>query len=219
MIRTARAMPTTETALIGRAEPIATDTYHFVSGKAIKGPYPVGYEVACFAMGCFWGVERLFWRAPDVWVTAVGYAGGFTPNPTYGEVCTGMTGHAEAVRVVFRSGGFCNLLKLFWENHNPTQGMRQGQDIGTQYRSIIFYYSGAQHEAAQRSLELYRAALADIISAPLTTELKAATEFYFAEADHQGYLAKNPAGYCGLVGTGVSCDIARELGPQPSSVI
>jgi peptide-methionine (S)-S-oxide reductase len=197
------------TALKGRPEAIPTARAHFVSGRALKGPYPDGAELARFAMGCFWGAERIFWSAPGVWVTAVGYAGGSTPNPTYQEVCSGRTGHAEAVLVVYDPGAvsYPALLKLFWEGHDPTQGMRQGADIGSQYRSAIHTYSGAQALAAQAALEAYDAALKAAGVGPITTEIQPAGPFYFAEDYHQQYLAKNPAGYCGLGGTGVACPV------------
>ena len=202
------AMPDRETALPGRPAPIATAELHFVNGRPLKGPYPDGTETAMFAMGCFWGVERLFWTLPGVWVTAVGYAGGLTPNPTYQETVTGMTGHAEAVRVVFDPDAisYRDLLKVFWEEHDPTQGMRQGNDVGTTYRSAIFTYGASQEQAAEETRAAYQAALKKAGRADrITTEIAPAPEFYFAEEYHQQYLAKNPGGYCGLQGTGVSC--------------
>ena len=202
------AMPTRETALPGRSEPIATAEAHFVNGRPLKGPYPEGSEIAMFAMGCFWGVERLFWKVPGVWVTAAGYAGGLTPNPTYQETVTGMTGHAEVVRVIFDPGkvSYRKLLGIFWEEHDPTQGMRQGNDIGTTYRSSIFTFGPAQEEAAKETCASYQAALKKAgRSDRITTQILPAPEFYFAEEYHQQYLAKNPGGYCGLRGTGVSC--------------
>src|SRR5580693_1491998 len=202
-------MPTAETALPGRPDPIPTEHTHFVNGRALKGPYPEGTKLAVFGMGCFWGVERLFWDLPGVWVTAVGYAGGVTPNPTYEEVCSGRTGHTEAVLVVFDPAkiSYEKLLKTFWENHNPTQGMRQGNDVGTQYRSAIYTLNDAQREAAAASKTAYQKALSTKGLGTITTEIAPAGAFYFAEDYHQQYLAKNPAGYCGLGGTGVSCPL------------
>ncbi len=202
-------MPTAETALPGRAEPLPTDERHFVSGNPLKGPYPDGFQTAVFGMGCFWGVERIFWQLPGVWVTAVGYSGGITPNPTYEETCTGRTGHAEVVKVVFDPEviSYGDLLKAFWENHDPTQGMRQGNDIGTTYRSAIYYLNDDQKAEAERSREAYQAALAKAGRGEITTEIEALGPFYYAEDYHQGYLAKNPAGYCGIGGTGVVCPI------------
>jgi len=202
-------MPTVDTALPGRAEPIPTARTHFVNGHALKGPYPDGLETAIFAMGCFWGVERIFWKIPGVYVTAVGYAGGITPNPTYEETCTGRTGHTEVVLVVFdpKVVTYEALLKTFWENHDPTQGMRQGGDIGTQYRSGIYVANDAQASAAVESKEAYQQALSAKGLGPITTEIAAAGPFYFAEDYHQQYLAKNPNGYCGIGGTGVVCPI------------
>ncbi|MBO6900709.1 MAG: peptide-methionine (S)-S-oxide reductase MsrA [Rhizobiaceae bacterium] len=202
-------LPEQANALPGRPEPIPTSSRHFVSGRALDGPYPEGLETVMFGMGCFWGAERLFWQTEGVWVTAVGYAGGFTPNPTYQETCTGLTGHAEVVLVVYDPGRvtFSELLAIFWENHDPTQGMRQGNDIGTTYRSTVYTSSDAQHEAAIASRDAYQAALGSVGRGRITTEIKPAQEFYFAEAEHQQYLAKNPHGYCGLRGTGVSCPL------------
>ena len=202
-------MPTAETALPGRADPLPTDERHFVSGNPLKGPYPDGFETAVFGMGCFWGVERVFWQLPGVWVTAVGYSGGLTPNPTYEETCTGRTGHAEVVKVVFDPEviSYADLLKAFWENHDPTQGMRQGNDIGTTYRSAIYYGDESQKAEAERSREAYQAALKAAGEGEITTEIAALGPFYYAEDYHQGYLAKNPAGYCGIGGTGVVCPI------------
>jgi peptide-methionine (S)-S-oxide reductase len=193
----------------GRADPIPTADVSFINGRPLKGPYPEGLEVAHFAMGCFWGVERKFWQTPGVWVTAVGYMGGQTPNPTYRETCTGLTGHAEAVRVVFDPTlvSYDALLKLFWENHDPTQGDRQGNDMGPQYRSAIFAASPAQEAAARASLEAYQQALSAAGRGRITTEIAPAGPFYFAEDYHQQYLAKNPDGYCGVGGTGVVCPI------------
>jgi len=182
---------------------------HFVNGAPLKGPYPEGSEKAMFGLGCFWGAEKKFWSIPGVYVTAVGYAGGPTPNPTYEEVCSGLTGHNEAVFVVFdpKQVSYEQLLKTFFESHDPTQGMRQGNDVGTQYRSGIYVYSDAQRQTAQRAKDMYEAALKARGLGAITTEILPAPEFYFAEAYHQQYLAKNPQGYCGLGGTGVSCPI------------
>jgi peptide-methionine (S)-S-oxide reductase len=202
-------MPTVDTALPGRATAIPTARTHFVNGHSLKGPYPDGMEITVFAMGCFWGVERVFWKVPGVYATAAGYAAGITPNPTYEEVCTGRTGHTEVVQVVFdpRSVTYEALLKTFWENHDPTQGMRQGGDIGTQYRSGIYVTSDSQAAAAVASKEVYQQALDDRGLGTITTEIGAAGPFYFAEDYHQQYLAKNPEGYCGIGGTGVVCPI------------
>lgn len=202
-------LPTADQALPGRREPIPTAEVHYVNGHPLKEPYPEGLEVADFAAGCYWGVERLFWQQPGVWVTAVGNEGGSTPNPTYEEVCTGRTGHAETVRVVFdpKVISYEALLKVFWENHDPTQGMRQGNDIGTQYRSAIFTHGEAQKAAAIRSRDAYAAALKARGLGPVTTDIEPAGDFYFAEGYHQQYLAKNPGGYCGIGGTGVTCPI------------
>jgi len=202
-------MPTGAEALPGRDQPIPTEAAHFVNGAPLKGPYPAGSEKAMFGLGCFWGAERLFWKTPGVVVTAVGYAGGHTPNPTYEEVCSGRTGHTEVVLVVFdpKQVSYEALLKCFWENHDPTQGMRQGNDIGTQYRSAVYTCSDAQTRAAEASRDAYGKALAERGLGPVTTEIRPAPEFYFAEGYHQQYLAKNPAGYCGLGGTGVVCPI------------
>jgi peptide-methionine (S)-S-oxide reductase len=196
-------------ALPGRAQPIAADETSFVNGHPLAGPYPEGLEVAEFAMGCFWGVERKFWQAPGVWVTAVGYMGGHTPNPTYKEVCSGLTGHTEAVRVVFdpKIISYGDLLRLFWEGHDPTQGMRQGNDVGTQYRSGIYTRGEAQAKAADASRWAYQQALTAAGRGAITTEIRPAGPFYFAEDYHQQYLAKNPHGYCGVGGTGVTCPI------------
>jgi peptide-methionine (S)-S-oxide reductase len=202
-------LPTEADALPGRGQPLPTATTHFVNGHPLKGPYPDGMEQAVFAMGCFWGVERIFWQIPGVWVTAVGYVAGITPNPTYEEVCSGRTGHTEAVLVVFdpRQVTYEQLLKAFWENHDPTQGMRQGGDIGTQYRSGIYGLNGAQLAAAEATREAYAVALSERGLGPITTEIAEAGPFYFAEDYHQQYLAKNPGGYCGIGGTGVTCPI------------
>lgn len=202
-------LPTAETALPGRAAPLATDERHFVLGNPLKGPHPAGMETAIFGMGCFWGVERVFWQLPGVWVTSAGYAGGITPNPTYEEVCSGRTGHAEVVEVVFdpKTISYGELLKVFWENHDPTQGMRQGNDRGTQYRSAIYALNPEQQAEAERSRDAYQAALTAAGRGTITTEIEPAGPYYFAEDYHQGYLAKNPAGYCGIGGTGVTCPI------------
>ena len=203
------SMPSRETALEGRAFAIPTAEAHFVNGRPLKGPYPEGTAMAMFGMGCFWGVERMFWTMPGVWVTAVGYAGGFTPNPTYQEVCSGRTGHNEVVRVVYDPAkvSYEALLKRFWEGHDPTQGMRQGNDVGTQYRSGIYTYGTAQEAAAKESLAAFQPRLEKAGYGPITTEIVPAPEFYFAEDYHQQYLAKNPGGYCGVGGTGVSCPV------------
>lgn len=195
-----------EDALPGRPEPIPTASTHFVSGRPLKSEIPDGMEVAIFGMGCFWGAERLFWQTEGVWLTMVGYAGGTTPNPTYEETCTARTGHAEVVRVVFdpQVVSYDRLLRLFWESHDPTQGMRQGGDIGTQYRSTIYVTTPEQFARANQSRDAYQAALAAAGRGAITTEIAEAPEFYFAEAYHQQYLAKNPGGYCGIGGTGVT---------------
>lgn len=202
-------LPSADEALPGRASAIPTAETHFVNGRKLAGPYPAGLESAVFGMGCYWGAERKFWSIPGVWVTAVGNAGGVSPNPTYQEVCSGGTGHAEAVLVVFdpQLVTYEALLKVFWENHDPTQGMRQGNDIGTQYRSAIFWTSPAQQDAALASKRAYEKVLKEKGYGAITTEVAEAGPFYFAEAYHQQYLAKNPGGYCGLGGTGVSCPV------------
>jgi peptide-methionine (S)-S-oxide reductase len=202
-------LPTAESALPGRAAAIPTAERSFVNDRPLKGPDPVGLETAYFAMGCFWGVERKFWQTPGVWVTAVGYMGGLTPNPTYEEACSGRTGHTEAVRVVFdpKVVSYEGLLKVFWEGHDPTQGMRQGNDMGTQYRSAIYTTSPGQAAAAEASRESYQRALSAAGRGTITTEIAPAGPFYYAEDYHQQYLAKNPGGYCGVGGTGVVCPI------------
>ncbi len=207
------ALPTPAQALPGRAQPIATARAHHVNGRALHPPYPAGLEQAMFGLGCFWGAERIFWQAPGVWSTAVGYAGGITPNPTYEEVCSGGAGHTEVVRVVFDPAlvSYEALLKLFFESHDPTQGMRQGGDVGTQYRSAIYATNPAQKRAAETALTAYDAKLRAAGFAAITTEIRDAPEFYYAEAYHQQYLAKNPGGYCGLGGTGVICPIGVEV--------
>jgi peptide-methionine (S)-S-oxide reductase len=198
-------MITPQEALPGRATPMPVPEAHFVSGRPMTPPYPAGLEVAEFGLGCFWGAERRFWQAPGAWVTAVGYSGGFTPNPDYKEVCSGLTGHAEVVRVVFdpREIGYAELLRIFWESHDPTQGMRQGGDTGTQYRSAIYTTNAAQQAQAEASRVAYQQALAAAGRGEITTEIRPAPQFYFAEDYHQQYLAKNPGGYCGLGGCGV----------------
>jgi len=207
-------MPDPAKALAGRGEAIPTAERHLLNDQPLKGPYPDGAEIADFAAGCFWGVEKTFWQIPGVIVTAVGYQGGYTPNPTYGEVCSGETGHAEAVRVVFDPARvtYEQLLKAFWEEHDPTQGMRQGNDTGTSYRSAIYTHTDAQREAALRSREMYGRELAKAGYGPITTEIAEAGPFYFAEDYHQQYLAKNPGGYDCANGTGVACPIG--LGVQ-----
>jgi peptide-methionine (S)-S-oxide reductase len=200
-------MPTTNEALKGREHPIPVPDRHFVLGNPLQGPFPEGFEQATFGMGCFWGAERKFWQMPGVYTTAVGYAGGYTRNATYQEVCSGLTGHAEVVLVVFdpTKVTYGDLLRTFWENHDPTQGMRQGNDVGTQYRSAIYTHSDQQRAAAEASKQMYEAALADHGYQAVTTEITDAPPFYYAEDYHQQYLAKNPGGYCGLGGTGVTC--------------
>jgi peptide-methionine (S)-S-oxide reductase len=194
-------------ALSGRPETMPLSDQHFVNFHQLRGPYPEGLETAMFALGCFWGAERIFWQIPGVYTTAVGYAAGSTPNPSYEEVCSGRTGHTEAVLVVFDPDvvSYDALLRTFWEGHNPTQGMRQGNDIGTQYRSGIYTYSDAQQAAAEASRAMFQDRLTESGYGEITTEIIPAPEFYFAEEYHQQYLAKNPGGYCGLGGTGVSC--------------
>ncbi|HJX17477.1 MAG TPA: peptide-methionine (S)-S-oxide reductase MsrA [Acidiferrobacterales bacterium] len=202
-------MPAPHEALPGRAEQLRVPEKHFVNGNPLAAPYPSGLEMALFGLGCFWGAEKGFWQLPGVYVTAVGYAGGYTPNPTYEEVCSGRTGHNEVVRVVFdpKQVSYTQLLKVFWEAHDPTQGMRQGNDVGTQYRSGIYTYNEAQKQAARASLERYQQELAQAGFPPVTTEILDAPEFYFAEDYHQQYLARNPRGYCGHGGTGVACPV------------
>ncbi|MDZ4053745.1 MAG: peptide-methionine (S)-S-oxide reductase MsrA [Phenylobacterium sp.] len=209
LFRKPAEMPTAQTALPGRSQPIPTAKTHFVNGQPLQGPYPEGSETAVFAMGCFWGVERLFWQIPGVHVTAVGYVNGFTPNPTYEEVCSGHTGHTEAVLVVYdpKAVTYEQLLKVFWEGHDPTQGMRQGGDVGTQYRSGIYVANEAQGAAAAASKGVYQQALSARGLGPITSEIVEAGPFYFAEDYHQQYLAKNHGGYCGIGGTGVTCPI------------
>ncbi|AFZ02135.1 peptide-methionine (S)-S-oxide reductase MsrA [Calothrix sp. PCC 6303] len=202
-------LPNREEALPGRAQAMPVPEKHFVNGNPLKPPYPDGMEVAMFGMGCFWGAERKFWQLNGVFSTSVGYAAGYTPNPNYKEVCSGMTGHNEVVRVVFNPKiiSYAEILKTFWENHNPTQGMRQGNDTGTQYRSGIYTYSAEQKKLADASREAYQEALKQSGYGDITTEIIDAPEYYFAEDYHQQYLAKNPGGYCGLGGTNVSCPV------------
>jgi peptide-methionine (S)-S-oxide reductase len=200
-------LPTPDQVLPGRAEPLAVPAAHAVLGTPLQPPFPSGLDRAVFAMGCFWGAERKFWQTAGVYTTAVGYAGGQTPNPTYREVCTGRTGHAEVVLVVYDPSkvSYERLLAVFWENHDPTQGMRQGNDLGTQYRSAVYWQSEHQRELADASRALYGRALSEAGHGAITPEIREAPPFYYAEDDHQQYLAKNPGGYCGLGGTGVSC--------------
>jgi len=198
-----------DSALPGRSEEMAVPAKHYVLGTPLKGPFPDGVETTIFGMGCFWGAERLFWEAPGVYTTAVGYAGGFTPNPTYQEVCSTKTGHAEVVLVAFdtQQTSFEDMLRLFWEGHDPTQGMRQGNDVGSQYRSAILWKDEAQRLAAEASKDVYQEMLTQAGHGQITTEIVKAGPFYYAEDYHQQYLAKNPGGYCGLGGTGVSCPV------------
>jgi peptide-methionine (S)-S-oxide reductase len=206
-----------ERALPGREERMPVPARHDVLGTPLEPPFPEGFEQAVFGMGCFWGAERIFWQAPGVYTTAVGYAGGHTPNATYGEVCSGRTGHTEAVLVVFDPDktSYDEMLRLFWEGHDPTQGMRQGNDVGTQYRSAVLYTSEAQRDAVERSRAMYEARLRASGLGPITTEVAPLGDFYYAEDYHQQYLAKNPNGYCGLGGTGVTCPVG--LGASASS--
>jgi peptide-methionine (S)-S-oxide reductase len=209
-MRKTTALPSAAEALPGRAQPMPTAKSHFVNGRPLQPPYPAGLEQAVFGLGCFWGAERKFWQLREgIYTTAVGYAGGTTPNPTYEEVCSGRTGHTEVVLVVFdpKTISYGALLKTFWESHNPTQGMRQGNDVGTQYRSAVYTFGDAQRQAADASKAVYQTALKAKGLRAITTEIAPACEFYFAEDYHQQYLAKNPAGYCGLGGTGVACPI------------
>ncbi|MHA7838690.1 MAG: peptide-methionine (S)-S-oxide reductase MsrA [bacterium] len=204
-------LPTREQALPGRAERMPVPSKHFVTGEPLEGPFE-GLEMILVAMGCFWGAERKFWQAPGVVSTSVGYVAGHTPNPTYQEVCSGRTGHTEAVRAVFdpRKTSYEEMLRIFWESHDPTQGMRQGNDVGTQYRSGLYYFDEIQKEAALRSRDAFQQALSSAGLGRITTEIREAPEYYFAEEYHQQYLAKNPHGYCGLGGTGVSCPIGLQ---------
>jgi peptide-methionine (S)-S-oxide reductase len=200
-------MPTEDEAIKGREAPMPVPKQHAVNGAPLAAPFPAGLEQAVFGLGCFWGAERKFWQTPGVFTTAVGYAGGYTPNPTYEEVCSGRTGHTEVVLVVFdpKKVSYEELLKIFWENHDPTQGMRQGNDVGTQYRSAIYVSSDAQRRAAEAARERYQADLLRHGFKPITTEIRDAPPFYYAEDYHQQYLHKNPGGYCGIGGTGVKC--------------
>ncbi len=209
LFRTKTEMVDAGSALPGRSDRMPVPAQHDVLGTPLEPPFPDGYERAIVGMGCFWGAERVFWQAPGVYTTAVGYAGGYTPNPSYEEVCSGRTGHTEAVLVVFdpQVTSYDEILRLFWENHDPTQGMRQGNDTGTQYRSAIYWTSEAQHDAAERSRDTFQRELTAAGYGQITTELAQAGEFYYAEPYHQQYLAKNPNGYCGLGGTGVSCPV------------
>jgi peptide-methionine (S)-S-oxide reductase len=202
-------MPSAKEALRGRTERMRVPAPHFVNGNRLEPPFPAGTELALFGMGCFWGAEKVFWKTRGVYSTAVGYAGGFTPNPTYEEVCGGLTGHAEVVRVVFEPAvvPYESLLRLFWEDHDPTQGMRQGNDVGTQYRSAIYWHGDAQRVAAEASRDTYQRVLTEAGYGTITTEIREAPEFFYAEGYHQQYLAKNPWGYCGLGGTGVPCPV------------
>ena len=214
LLRKKASMPTQEEALPGRSTPLKAPEKHFVNGHRIVPPFPAGLREAVFGLGCFWGAERLFWELPGVYSTAVGYAGGFTQNPTYEEVCSGLTGHTEVVRVIYdpEKIDYEDLLKAFWESHDPTQGMRQGNDIGTQYRSAIYVLDGEQRAVAEESKRVYGERLAAAHRGVVTTEVLDAPRFYYAEEYHQQYLAKNPDGYCGLKGTGVSCPIGGSAG-------
>jgi peptide-methionine (S)-S-oxide reductase len=207
-------MPTPAEALPGRSQKMPVPAAHHVNGAPLMAPFPPGLEQAMFGLGCFWGAERKFWQLPGVFTTAVGYAAGVTPNPTYREVCTGMTGHNEVVLVVFDPArvAYEDLLRTFWENHDPTQGMRQGNDVGTQYRSGIYTYGDAQRQAAERSRDSYQQDLMKAGYGRITTEILPAPEFYYAEDYHQQYLAKNPGGYCGIGGTGVACQVGLKVG-------
>ena len=207
------SIPSKSEALPGRTERMPVPPAHHVNGARLEPPFPEGLEQAMFGLGCFWGAEKKFWQQKGVYTTAVGYAAGHTPNPTYREVCSGMTGHSEVVLVVFdpKQVSYTDLLKLFWENHDPTQGMRQGGDVGTQYRSGIYYYDEAQREAAERTRDAYQQQLTAADYGTITTEILPAPEFYYAEDYHQQYLSKNPDGYCGLGGTGVACQVGLEV--------
>jgi peptide-methionine (S)-S-oxide reductase len=213
LLRKKASMPTPEEALPGRSSPLKVPETHFVNGHRIVPPFPAGLREAVFGLGCFWGAERLFWELPGVYSTAVGYAGGPTPNPTYEEVCTGLTGHTEVVRVIYdpEKIDYEDLLKAFWESHDPTQGMRQGNDIGTQYRSAIYVLDAEQRAIAEASKRAYQERLTAAHRGTITTEILDAPRFYYAEDYHQQYLAKNPDGYCGLKGTGVSCPIGGSV--------
>ncbi|HET7293506.1 MAG TPA: peptide-methionine (S)-S-oxide reductase MsrA [Vicinamibacteria bacterium] len=205
-------LPRPDEALAGRSERMPVPDRHFVHGRPLVPPFPEGIERAVFGMGCFWGAEKKFWALPGVFTTAVGYSGGVTPNPTYREVCSGRTGHAEVVLVAFdpKVAGYERLLRVFWESHDPTQGMRQGNDVGTQYRSAVYYHGQAQRDVTEASRETYQRELGAAGFGPVTTEIAPAQEFYYAEDYHQQYLAKNPDGYCGLGGTGVACPVGLE---------
>jgi peptide-methionine (S)-S-oxide reductase len=211
LFRKKSTMPTADTALAGRRTPLKVPETHFVNGHRIVAPFPAGLREAVFGLGCFWGAERLFWELPGVYSSAVGYAGGFTPNPTYEEVCTGETGHTEVVRVIYdpQKIRYQDLLKAFWESHDPTQGMRQGNDVGTQYRSAIYVLDEEQREIAERCKAAYQARLTAAGRGTITTEIRDAPEFFYAEDYHQQYLAKNPSGYCGLGGCGVPFEFAE----------
>ena len=211
LFRRKSTIPAADAALPGRDTPLDVPETHFVNGHRIVPPFPAGLRAAVFGLGCFWGAERIFWQLPGVYSTAVGYAGGFTPNPTYQEVCSGDTGHAEVVRVIYdpRTISYPELLKAFWESHDPTQGMRQGNDVGTQYRSVIYTFDKEQRAAAEESKRLYQARLAAAGRGTITTEIRDAPEFYYAEDYHQQYLAKNPDGYCGIGGCGVPFKVAE----------
>jgi peptide-methionine (S)-S-oxide reductase len=207
LFRKKTAIPEAAEALPGRGAPLEVPETHYVNGRRIVPPFPAGLQEAVFGLGCFWGAERLFWELPGVYSTAVGYAGGFTPNPTYEEVCSGLTGHAEVVRVIYdpEKIDYEDLMKVFWEAHDPTQGMRQQNDVGTQYRSVIYATDAEQRRAAEESKSAYQARLTAAGKGSITTEVRAAPQFYYGEDYHQQYLAKNPKGYCGLRGTGVAC--------------
>jgi peptide-methionine (S)-S-oxide reductase len=217
LFRKKSTLPSKDMALPGRSTPLKLPEPHFVNGHRIVPPFPAGMREAVFALGCFWGAEQLFWKLPGVYSTAVGYAGGFTPNPTYEEVCTGETGHAEVVRVIYDPSkiGYEALLKAFWESHDPTQGMRQGNDVGTQYRSAIYATDAEQRKAAERSKRIYQQRLTAAGYGTITTEIRDAPQFYYAEDYHQQYLAKNPSGYCGIGGCGVPFNSAElEVGEK-----
>ena len=213
LLRKKTTMPTAAEALPGRSTPLEVPQTHYVSGHRIVPPFPPDLREAVFGLGCFWGAERLFWRLPGVYSTAAGYAGGFTSNPTYEEVCSGLTGHVEVVRVIYdpEKIDYEDLLKVFWEQHDPTQGMRQQNDIGTQYRSVIYVADAEQRQAAEESKRAYQAGLTAAGKGAITTEIREAPRFYYAEDYHQQYLAKNPDGYCGLKGTGISCPIGGNV--------
>ncbi len=215
LLRKKSEMIAPDAALPGRPDPIPTAPTHHVFGRPLTADVPEGFEVAMFGMGCFWGVERMFWKLDGVWLTMVGYAGGFTPNPTYQEVCSGRTGHNEVVRVVYDPAvvTYADLLRVFWEGHDPTQGMRQGNDVGTQYRSGIYAFDAGQTAAAEDSRKMFEARLKDAGFGGITTEILPAPAFYFAEDYHQQYLSKTPGGYCGIGGTGVTCPIGTGVAP------